>query len=79
MNMGADTGVCDGTPIPDRLIHLGAGTYRVAALNLVYGTSIAGAGAEIVYLGLILLLSGLPIYVWVAWRRGGSHVEGVPR
>ena len=34
--------------------------------------AIAGAGQEIVYWGLILLIAGLPMYVWVVWRRGSQ-------
>lgn len=30
--------------------------------------TIAGAGPSIVYYGLLLLLTGLPVYVWVRWR-----------
>lgn len=30
--------------------------------------AIAGAGKDIVYYGLLLMLSGLPVYVWVRWR-----------
>ena len=31
--------------------------------------AIAGAGPEVVYYGFILLLSGLPIYVWVKGQK----------
>ena len=37
--------------------------------------AIAGAGQETVYWGLILLFSGLPMYVWVVWRRGSRLDE----
>jgi len=32
--------------------------------------AIAGAGADVVYSGFILLMCGLPVYVWVARGRG---------
>lgn len=35
--------------------------------------AIAGAGAEIVYWGFLLLVSGIPVYVLVQSRRGGSR------
>jgi APA family basic amino acid/polyamine antiporter len=31
--------------------------------------AIAGAGQETVYWGFLLLLSGIPLYVWMKWRR----------
>lgn len=47
------------------------GAIFTALLGFAYAMwAIAGAGQEIVYWGLILLLSGLPMYVWVAWRQG---------
>jgi len=47
---------------------------RVAVITAMLGFAyslwaIVGAGAEIVYWGLVLLLAGLPMYVWVVWRR----------
>jgi hypothetical protein len=30
---------------------------------------IGGAGADVVYWGFLLLLSGLPVYVWVVRHR----------
>lgn len=42
----------------------------VAALAFVYSmVAVGGAGHEVVYLGFLLLLAGLPVYVWVV-RRG---------
>ncbi len=38
--------------------------------------AIAGAGAQTVYWGFLLLVAGLPVYVWIQWRpagRGGEH------
>jgi len=41
----------------------------VAALAFVYALfAIGGAGADVVYLGFLLILGGLPVYVWV--KRG---------
>lgn len=47
----------------------------IAALAFVYAmVAIAGAGEEVVYLGFLLLLAGLPVYVWVARRRAAAEV-----
>jgi APA family basic amino acid/polyamine antiporter len=35
----------------------------VYSLWMVYG-----AGAEVVYWGFLLLLAGIPFYVWIKWR-----------
>jgi APA family basic amino acid/polyamine antiporter len=49
------------------------GAIVTALLGFAYAMcAIAGAGQEIVYWGLILLISGLPMYVWVVWRRGSE-------
>ncbi len=49
------------------------GAVITALLGFAYALwAIAGAGAEIVYWGLLLLLAGLPMYVWVVWRRGAE-------
>ena len=43
------------------------GSALVPGVAFVYAmVAIAGAGQEIVYLGFLLLLAGLPVYVWVA-------------
>ena len=43
-----------------------AGAQGVAAVAFAYSLwAIAGAGAEVVYWGFLLLMSGLPVYVWV--------------
>jgi APA family basic amino acid/polyamine antiporter len=42
----------------------------IAGLAFVYSmVAVGGAGHEVVYLGFLLLLAGLPVYVWVV-RRG---------
>jgi basic amino acid/polyamine antiporter, APA family len=49
----------------------------VAALAFAYSLwAIAGAGAEVVYWGFLLLIAGLPVYVWVESRKGGK-TEGL--
>ena len=57
------------------------GAIVTAALGFGYALwAIAGAGQEIVYWGLVLLIAGLPMYVWVVWRREstpGASEEGV--
>jgi APA family basic amino acid/polyamine antiporter len=54
-------------------------TLITALLGFAYALwAIAGAGQETVYWGIILLLSGLPMYVWVVWRRG-SRPAAEPR
>ncbi len=41
----------------------------IAAAAFVYAViAVAGAGSEVVYLGFLLLIAGLPVYVWVARR-----------
>ena len=53
-----------------------AGAVITALLGFAYALwAIAGAGRDIVYWGVILLLAGLPMYVWVVWRRGSQPVE----
>jgi APA family basic amino acid/polyamine antiporter len=49
----------------------------VSILAFLYAMyAIAGAGADTVFYGFLLLLAGLPLYVWV--RRSGSPVEIEP-
>jgi len=49
------------------------GAVTTALLGFAYALwAIAGAGEKIVYWGLLLLLAGLPMYVWVVWRRGAD-------
>jgi APA family basic amino acid/polyamine antiporter len=51
----------------DPRMQMSAGASVVAALAFVYSLwAIGGAGAEVVYWGFLLLLAGLPVYVWVA-------------
>jgi APA family basic amino acid/polyamine antiporter len=53
-----------------RASSLATGTAIVAALAFVYSLfAIGGAGADVVYLGFLLIVSGLPVYVWVVRQR----------
>jgi len=46
----------------------------IAGLGFVYSLwAIAGAGKDVIFWGFLLLLAGLPIYVWVAWRRSETE------
>ena len=50
-----------------------AGTTTVAILAFVYSlVAIYGAGQEVVFLGFLLIIVGLPIYVWVARQRAAA-------
>jgi len=52
-------------------VPLSRGGAAIAVLAFVYAmVAIAGAGAETVYWGFLLLLLGLPVYVWVKRQRG---------
>lgn len=37
--------------------------------------AIYGAGPEIVFFGFLLLLAGVPVYVWVKWRIAASNTQ----
>jgi APA family basic amino acid/polyamine antiporter len=51
----------------DPRMQMSAGASVVAGLAFAYALwAIGGAGAEVVYWGFLLLLAGLPVYVWVA-------------
>jgi APA family basic amino acid/polyamine antiporter len=51
----------------DPRMRMSAGASTIAALAFGYSLwAIGGAGAEVVYWGFLLLLAGLPVYVWVA-------------
>jgi APA family basic amino acid/polyamine antiporter len=52
------------------------GSSVVAALAFLYSLwAIAGAGRDIVYLGLLLLVAGIPVYVWIVWRRNAASED----
>ena len=47
------------------------GPTLIASLAFLYSLwAVAGAGQETVYYGFLLLLAGIPVYVWIVWRRG---------
>ncbi len=50
----------------DPRMRMSAGASVVAALAFAYALwAIGGAGADVVYWGFLLLMSGLPVYVWI--------------
>jgi APA family basic amino acid/polyamine antiporter len=52
----------------------GKGIGAIASLAFVYAlVAIGGAGQEVVYLGFLLLIAGLPMYVWVVKKKGASE------
>jgi basic amino acid/polyamine antiporter, APA family len=51
----------------DALVALGAFGYSLWA--------IAGAGYEVVFKGFLLLLAGIPVYVWLRWRATRAAAE----
>lgn len=53
----------------DPRMHMSAGASTIAALAFGYSLwAIGGAGTEVVYWGFLLLLAGLPVYVWMGRR-----------
>jgi APA family basic amino acid/polyamine antiporter len=53
---------------------ISAGTATVAILAFVYSlVCIYGAGQETVFLGFLLIMVGIPVYVWVARQRGPAR------
>jgi APA family basic amino acid/polyamine antiporter len=52
---------------------IGAGTATIAILAFVYSLlCIYGAGQETVFLGFLLIVVGLPVYVWVLRQKGAA-------
>jgi APA family basic amino acid/polyamine antiporter len=50
-----------------------AGASAIAVAAFLYSLwAIAGSGRETVYWGFLLLLAGVPVYVWIRWRQDGS-------
>jgi APA family basic amino acid/polyamine antiporter len=54
----------------DALVALGAFGYSLWA--------IAGAGYEVVFKGFLLLLAGIPVYVWLRWRATRAPTRAEP-
>ena len=51
----------------------------VALLAFGYSLwAIAGAGYEVVFKGFLLLLAGIPVYVWMRWRAARAPAEAEP-
>jgi APA family basic amino acid/polyamine antiporter len=51
--------------------HFG-GSAAIALLAFAYSLwALYGAGAEVVLWGTLLLLAGLPVYVWMRWHEPG--------
>jgi APA family basic amino acid/polyamine antiporter len=51
----------------------------VALLAFGYSLwAIAGAGYEVVFKGFLLLLAGIPVYVWLRWRATRAAAEAEP-
>lgn len=47
------------------------GAMVIAALAFVYAFwAIAGSGKDVVFLGFLLLLAGVPVYIWLFWVYG---------
>jgi basic amino acid/polyamine antiporter, APA family len=58
----------------DPRMRMSAGASVIAALAFGYALwAIGGAGADVVYWGFLLLLAGLPVYVWVRGTSEASH------
>ncbi|MFQ5704368.1 MAG: amino acid permease [Gemmatimonadales bacterium] len=54
------------------------GSSVIALLAFAYTVwAIAGAGSRTVYLGFLLLLLGLPVYVWVKWQQSYQKNDAV--
>lgn len=47
-----------------------SGAVVIAVMAFVYALwAIAGSGTETVFWGFLLLMAGVPVYVWIVWRR----------
>jgi APA family basic amino acid/polyamine antiporter len=56
-----------------RAKNLGAGATAIAIIAFIYSLfCIYGAGEETVFLGFLLIVIGLPVYVWVVRQRAGA-------
>lgn len=48
----------------------------LAALGFIYSVwAIFGSGAEVVFYGFLLLMAGVPVYVWQCWMRGTDFTQ----
>ena len=61
------------------------GAVTIAVLAFVYSLwAIGGSGRDTVYWGFLLLMAGIPVYVWIVWSRrrtlpaGETDTGGTP-
>ncbi|WP_299706401.1 amino acid permease [uncultured Tateyamaria sp.] len=48
----------------------------LAALGFIYSVwAIFGSGAEVVFYGFLLLMAGVPVYVWQCWMKGTDFTQ----
>lgn len=68
--------------INDRARFSGPGLARdvvIAALAFGYSLwAIVGAGADVVFKGTMLLLAGIPVYLWIRWRAAVAAPAALP-
>ena len=51
----------------------------IALLAFAYSVwAIAGAGADVIAKGFVLLLAGIPIYLWLSWRKRRAPATTLP-
>ncbi len=63
-----------GGPGRDGRLRASSGAGLVASVAFVYALwTIGGAGAEVVYWGFLLIVAGLPVYVWVIRQKARFH------
>ncbi|WP_299671354.1 hypothetical protein, partial [uncultured Tateyamaria sp.] len=48
----------------------------LAVLGFIYSVwAIFGSGAEVVFYGFLLLMAGVPVYVWQCWMKGTDFTQ----
>jgi APA family basic amino acid/polyamine antiporter len=48
--------------------------WLVGGLAFLYSLwAVAGSGRDTVYWGFLLLMAGVPVYVWITWRRNAAR------
>jgi APA family basic amino acid/polyamine antiporter len=56
------------------------GSSVIAVLAFLYSAwAIGGSGRDTVYWGFLLLVAGIPVYVWIRWRHSRADVKGIDR
>ena len=63
LGLGACTALVVGNMVGSGVFALPASLAFLYAIGAIYG-----AGAEVVFYGYLLLLAGVPVFVWVRWR-----------